>query len=165
MKKILNDLFFATKYEIVRYFLAGCVTVAVNLGVYALLYHGLRWPLTISNVIAVALSILASFALNRFFVFRTQENKKTKTKREFISFIIVRLVSLAIEVYGVELLVGTLRWPSLLGKCAAAAVAIAFNFLMNIFVVFPDGCMWVKVLLAKIVHFKLREAENDDPDN
>ena len=78
MKKFLNDLFFARKYEIIRYSLAGCVTVAVNLGVYALLYHGLRWPLTISNVIAVALSILASFALNRFFVFRTQENKKTE---------------------------------------------------------------------------------------
>ena len=89
--------------EFLLYALFGIGTVAADIGLYTLFvdHVGILW----ANAIGWSGAVLFAFLTNKYFVFRTGGKGGVRFLREMIAFIVVRLVSLFIEVHGVNYLV------------------------------------------------------------
>lgn len=85
----------------IRYIFFGGCTTFVNLGSYALLRTVLGVDMTLANVLAIFLSILFAYAVNKQFVFESRTHGVRELAVEMGSFIGMRLSTMFIEVFGV----------------------------------------------------------------
>ena len=119
--------------EIVRYGISGVLISLVNLGVYTgLVCLGLRYE--ISNIIALVLSRVAGFALNKYFVFRS--TREGSFWREFWGFMAARGLSGLVDYFGVILLVDQLHVNEVLSKGFVMFFVIVLNYFLGKFLVF-----------------------------
>ena len=119
--------------EIIRYGISGVLISLVNLGVYTgLVYLGLRYE--ISNIIALVLSRVAGFALNKYFVFRS--TREGSFWREFWGFMAARGLSGLVDYFGVILLVDQLHVNEVLSKGFVMVFVIVLNYFLGKFLVF-----------------------------
>ena len=88
----------------IRYIFFGGCTTFVNLGSYALLRTVLGVDMTLANVLAIFLSILFAYAVNKQFVFESRTHGVRELAVEMGSFIGMRLSTMFIEVFGVVFL-------------------------------------------------------------
>ena len=121
--------------EIIRYGISGVLISLVNLGVYTgLVYLGLRYE--ISNIIALVLSRVAGFALNKYFVFRS--TREGSFWREFWGFMAARGLSGLVDYFGVILLVDQLHVNEVLSKGFVMVFVIVLNYFLGKFLVFQQ---------------------------
>ena len=119
--------------EIIRYGISGVLISLVNLGVYTgLVYLGLRYE--ISNIIALVLSRVAGFALNKYFVFRS--TREGRFWREFWGFMAARGLSGLVDYFGVILLVDQFHVNEVLSKGFVMVFVIVLNYFLGKFLVF-----------------------------
>ena len=119
--------------EIVRYGISGVLISLVNLGVYTgLVYLGLRYE--VANIIALVLSRVVGFALNKYFVF--QSTDKGHFWREFWGFMAARGLSGLVDYFGVILLVDQLHVNEVLSKGFVMVFVIVLNYFLGKFLVF-----------------------------
>ena len=119
--------------EIVRYGISGVVISLVNLGVYTgLVYLSMRYE--IANIIALVLSRVAGFALNKYFVFRS--TREGSFWREFWGFMAARGLSGLVDYFGVILLVDQLHVNEVLSKGFVMVFVIVLNYSLGKFLVF-----------------------------
>ncbi len=119
--------------EIIRYGISGVLISLVNLGVYTgLLILGLRFE--IANILALILSRVAGFALNKYFVFRSSQSGSFW--REFWGFMAARGLSGLVDYFGVILLVGQLHLDEVVSKGAVMVFVIVLNYFLGKFLVF-----------------------------
>lgn len=88
----------------IRYLFFGGCTTLVNLGLFAVLKGPLGIDYRISNFFSVAAAICFAFVVNKLFVFQSRTTSFTEGFREFIRFVLGRLVTMAVEVGGVPIL-------------------------------------------------------------
>ena len=123
----------ALSKEIIRYGISGILISLVNLGVYtALVYLSMRYE--IANIIALVLSRIVGFALNKYFVFRS--TSKGHFWREFWGFMVARGLSGLVDYFGVILLVDQLHVNEVLSKGFVMIFVIVLNYLLGKFLVF-----------------------------
>ena len=135
MKKILQK-----HRELLLYVAFGAGTVGVDMGIYTLLVGplGIRW----ANAWSWCGAVLFAFLTNKYFVFSTGGRGKGAFWREFAEFIGARLLSLLVEVQGVEYLVRRGLNQTILGITGGVAqvvitvVVIVMNYLLSKFLVF-----------------------------
>ena len=119
--------------EIIRYGISGVLISLVNLGVYTgLLFLGLRFE--IANILALILSRVVGFALNKYFVFHSARNGRFW--REFWGFMAARGLSGLVDYFGVILLVNQLQLNEVLSKGIVMAFVIVLNYFLGKFLVF-----------------------------
>lgn len=119
--------------EIVRYGISGVLISLVNLGVYTgLVCLGLRYE--IANIIALVLSRVAGFALNKYFVFRS--TREGSFWREFWGFMAARGLSGLVDYFGVILLVDQIHANEVLSKGFVMVFVIVLNYFLGKFLVF-----------------------------
>lgn len=132
---------FLEKYrELLLYGLFGGGTVAVDMGLYSLLVgpFGIAW----ANAWAWCGAVAFAFFTNKYFVFARSGQEKGRFWRELAEFIGARLLSLLVEVWGVEYLVERGLHQTILGITGGAAkgiitlVVILMNYLISKLLIF-----------------------------
>lgn len=119
----------------IRYIFFGGCTTLVNIGSYYLLRQISPWNILTVNVISIFLAILFAFFVNSKFVFCSQTKNFKGILAEFSKFFGARLLTMLIEIAGVELLV----WSGM--KDVAAKIVIQFivltlNYILGRFWIF-----------------------------
>lgn len=123
--------------QAVRYvFFGGCTTL-VNFVLYFIFTRFTSMNMTIANALAVFLSILFAYVVNKLFVFEHKAESFGALGREAASFIGMRLGTMAVDVAGVDLL-HFLGMNDLLAKFLIQFIILVLNYLISKFVVFKE---------------------------
>ena len=123
----------ALSNEIIRYIISGVLIALVNLGVYTgFLSLGMRYEF--ANIIAIVLSRIAGFGLNKYFVFRS--TIKSRFWREFWGFMVARGFSGLVDYLGLILLVEQFHIQKILSKAIIMILVIVLNYVLGKFLVF-----------------------------
>jgi putative flippase GtrA len=113
-------------HESWKYFLVSLVSLGLDLGVYWALINLLGVHYLAANVVSVSAGLVINYLLSVTLVFR--ERRLANRHAEFIGFVVIGLIGLAVNEVFVGLFVGGLHMTAVLGKCAAAGASFLFNF-------------------------------------
>ena len=127
---LINKYFTFIKYNIV-----GTICTILNISFYFIIYTLINHKLA-SNVIAYILTIIVSFILNKKYVFKNQENIKKIVMKQFITFVLLRLTSLAIDSLAFMLCIHTLHLSDLLSKIISNMCTTFNNYFFNKLIIF-----------------------------
>lgn len=122
----------------IRYLFFGGCTTLVNLGLFAVLKGPLGIDYRISNFFSVAAAICFAFVVNKLFVFQSRTSSFTEGFREFIRFVLGRLVTMAVEVGGVPFCVEILHQPEMIAKLETQVIVTVVNYFISKFLVFKS---------------------------
>ncbi|GFO86263.1 GtrA family protein [Anaerostipes butyraticus] len=122
----------------IRYLFFGGCTTLVNLGLFAVLKGPLGIDYRISNFFSVAAAICFAFVVNKLFVFQSKTSSFTEGFREFIRFVLGRLVTMAVEVGGVPFCVEILHQPEMIAKLETQVIVTVVNYFISKFLVFKS---------------------------
>ena len=122
----------------IRYLFFGGCTTLVNLGLFAVLKGPLGIDYRISNFFSVAAAICFAFVVNKLFVFQSRTSSFTEGFREFIRFVLGRLVTMAVEVGGVPFCVEILNQPEMIAKLETQVIVTVVNYFISKFLVFKS---------------------------
>ncbi len=123
--------------EIVRYLLFGGLTVLVNLACFYLFTEVFFWNLDISNIISVVIALLFAYVTNTRFVFRSKCNSKKERLSEFVRFIVARIFTMFLEIFGVHCMVAILSLHALVSKCIMQIIVITLNYVFSKRIIAP----------------------------
>jgi putative flippase GtrA len=133
MKK-LKQLF---QNQAIRYIFFGGCTTLVNLVSYYLLREVAGMTnITLANFIAISLSILFAYVVNKLFVFQHRTSSFAELVREAVSFIGMRVSTLVIEIAGVLVLANWCGLNDMLAKFLIQFVVLVLNYIFSKFVIF-----------------------------
>ena len=115
--------------QLARFIVSGAFVTALGVGVYALVALVLRWHPQLGNFLAYAVAMATGYLMHSRWSFRDHGGERTHATR--IRFVIVSLVSYALNSFWVWLLTAALRldpaWPIL----PMLFVTPAVTFLLN----------------------------------
>ena len=117
--------------EIVSYVFVGGMTTLVNYVVYFILLkiHS-HW--LIANSISWIFAVLFAYYTNKRYVFKSTNN----IKKEFISFILLRFMTLLIE--NICLLIDLLNLQPMISKVCVSFITILSNYILCKFKIFKE---------------------------
>lgn len=110
-------------------FFGGCTTL-VNIVSFMVLRH-FNVSLYISNMIAWIIAVVFAFITNKLYVFESKDKDLVKTLKEFFSFIVFRLLTLAIDMGIIYLMIDVLSLNELLSKIVSNIVVIVANYFFS----------------------------------
>lgn len=119
--------------EIVSYVFVGGMTTLVNYVVYFLLLkiHS-HW--LIANSISWIFAVLFAYYTNKRYVFKSTND----VKKEFISFILLRFMTLLIENICLYLLIDLLNLQPMISKVCVSFITILSNYILCKFKIFKE---------------------------
>ena len=119
--------------EIVSYVFVGGMTTLVNYVVYFILLkiHS-HW--LIANSISWIFAVLFAYYTNKRYVFKSTNN----IKKEFISFILLRFMTLLIENISLYLLIDLLNLQPMISKVCVSFITILSNYILCKFKIFKE---------------------------
>lgn len=124
-----NALYIKHK-EIILYLIFGVLTTLVDYVSYAvLLTIGIQY--IASNAIAISLSIIFAYVTNKLWVFDSQAKGIKENLIEFSKFIGTRLFSMAVNMFGLILLVEICYMGEYLAKALLALIVIVLNYVLS----------------------------------
>ena len=126
-----NVSWFNKYYEVLSYLFFGGCTTLINILAFWLLRE-VNLELFLSNGIAWVISVIFAFITNKLFVFRSNGN----VLKESISFFIVRIISLGIDMFSMYLLVNIINTNELLSKIITNIIVIVLNYIFSKLFVF-----------------------------
>ncbi|MBR0598458.1 GtrA family protein [Sinanaerobacter chloroacetimidivorans] len=132
LKKIIEN-------QLIRYIFFGVCTTAVNVVLFYLLREVLVLPLFLSNFISISIAILFAFVVNKVMVFESKSKSSKHISKEFFLFLSMRLISMAVEIFGVWFAVEVLLFSDIYGKLMMQVIVIVFNFIFSKYIVFKKG--------------------------
>ena len=137
MKKLIK-LFFGERDEAIRYILVGLVTSTVSLISFFTLTEYFEINYLISNLSAWGLTVLVSYFLDKFVVFKTPYTGLKALAKEFIRFIYSRLFSFTVDMLLMWVLVEFCGIYSGFVKLLNSAVVIVLNYVISKIMVFKS---------------------------
>lgn len=136
------------KKEIVRYIVAGACTTAVNLISFYLLRLFSDLSRSKASVIAISLSIVFAFFVNKFFVFVSEKKNIGIIIKEFCAFVGMRLFAMLVEVIGTNLLCDSFRYNEFISKILIQFVVVVINYVFGKCFVFKKNKRSIRKLLS-----------------
>ena len=128
---LYNNL--SDKYqELINYLIVGVLTTIVSIVSYYIFRLFIDNYL-ICTIISWIIAVLFAYITNRTFVFKSKDKNITK---EFISFIVSRLLSLGIEVISMMLLVDVISFDDRISKIIVQFIIIVLNYVFSKIFVF-----------------------------
>ncbi|GII52186.1 hypothetical protein Pth03_05750 [Planotetraspora thailandica] len=113
--------------QLIRYALVGGSGVALDLGVFLLLYNVLGWNEQLANAISTSLGITNNFILNALFTF----DKRDRLLIRFVRFYIVGLTGIALTYVLFRVFSDGLGADPNLVKAGSLPLVLAVQFLLN----------------------------------
>ena len=120
---------FLTK-EIILYALFGVFTSVVNVVVFYILYK-LNIDYKISNIIALVITKIIAYLCNKYFVFKSKCANFLELLKEFIGFMISRLLTLLLDYFGLILLVSVFHIEMLISKIIVTTIVVILNYIIG----------------------------------
>lgn len=146
----IKNLIFKYK-EIIMYLIMGVATTFVNWAVYAVaittIHTGVKintfdFDLLVSNVIAWIISVIFAYVTNKIFVFESHSWQISFVIREFILFVSARLLTGAIEIFGLPFLVGLgldgkiFGIEGMVSKILISIIVVILNYIFSKLIIF-----------------------------
>ena len=113
-------------HESWKYFLVSALALAVDLSLFWLLVEKAHIYYLAANAVSVSTGLIVNYLLSVAFVFK--QRRLASRRAEFVGFIAIGLMGLAVNEGCVAVLVGVAGLGPILGKLAAAGVSFVFNF-------------------------------------
>ena len=120
--------------ELVSYLIVGGITTFINVITFQLFCIFFNYE--ISNIFAWIISVIFAFITNKKIVFKTNKN----WKKELIFFCILRLFTLAIESFGLYLMISIFEIKPLISKIIINIIVIILNYILSKFFIFHKDC-------------------------
>ena len=112
----------------IRFGIVGCSGMIVDFGMTWLCKEKLRWNKYLSNSIGFVLAATNNYVWNRLWTF---ESESEAVVREYLSFVVIATIGLALNNLIVYLLHERLRLNFYLSKLIAVGCVTIWNFSMN----------------------------------
>ena len=122
--------------EIILYIVFGILTTLANLISFYILTHFFHVEENLSNVIAIILAVLFAYFTNRKIVFNSTAITFKENLKEFYKFILGRLFTMALEIFGFYLLFNIMHIHELISKLFITVIVIILNFFISKFFAF-----------------------------
>ena len=135
MTKIISFLK-SIRGESLRYIIIGGCTTLVNFAVFTLMLEVLNINFTVSNVTAIAISVLFAYVTNKLIVFRSRCETVYELLTEAAKFISSRLITMGLEILGGVLFVNVIGQSEYIGKLESQIIVIIGNYFISKFIVF-----------------------------
>ncbi len=124
--------------EVIRYLIIGVLTMVITLGTYCLLTISILDPqnkleLQTANFISWFIAMLFSYIANRIYVFKSQSSNFIK---EFLNFMVSRILTLFVDMFGMFLFVSVLFVNDRFSKCFVQVLVVILNYIISKFIVF-----------------------------
>lgn len=129
------DLFKKYKEQIAYVFWGG-VTTLVNIATFYIVAHILHIGTMISTTIAWILAILVAYITNKLYVFNSKSFNANIVIREFISYVICRLLTLGIDLAIMYIFIDKLKFNDMIIKTLSNVVVIIINYILSKLVIF-----------------------------
>ena len=121
-------------HESWKYFLVSAVSLALDLALFWFLVEKAHVYYLIANIVSVSAGLVVNYVLSVAFVFR--ERRLKSRWAEFVGFVVIGVMGLAVNEAGVAVLVGVVGLAPVVGKIGAAGVSFVFNFVVRRVVLF-----------------------------
>ncbi len=133
----------AAKYAVfIKYTMVGSLATGVDVGCLYLFVEVLRLPVLIATAGSFFCALFVSFTLNKYWTF---QNKSGNIRKQFIKFLIVSGIGLALTELSMAVLVFGLRIWYVASKLLTSCIVLTWNFLANRFWTFRDRIYFVPV--------------------
>ncbi len=119
--------------EVIMYLIFGVLTTLVNIVSFFLLSDILKINWMPSNVASWIISVLFAYFTNKKYVF---DSKNKKIIKEFISFVLFRVLSLAIDMATMYLLIDILTVDTMISKIISNVIVVISNYIFSKFIIF-----------------------------
>ena len=114
--------------QLVRFLISGALVTLLGVAVYAIVALGLRWHPQLGNLLAYLVAMGTGYVMHSRWSFR---DHGTRTRSTAVRFVIVSLISLALNSLWVALITGPLglgpAWPILPMLFVTPAVTFTLN--------------------------------------
>jgi GtrA-like protein. len=124
--------------ETVSYTVWGILTSVLNIGLFELLLLA-GTDYRVSNLVALLVTKLAAYVVNKLFVFRTKSENFAALSSEFFRFVVTRGGTMLVDWFGLILLVSVFGVPESAGKLVTTVVVVVLNYIFGKLCVFRPG--------------------------
>lgn len=124
------------KGPVLLYLLFGGITTVINVVTYGVLASIFHVNYLVSNVIAWILAVLVAYITNKLYVFDSKNKSKKENSKEFITFLIVRILSLGIDMVVMFVGITLFAFNDILVKILSNVIVIIANYFMSKYIVF-----------------------------
>jgi len=115
--------------QLIRFVISGATVTALGVGVYAIVALLLRWHPQIGNILAYLVAMGSGYVMHSQWSFRGHGSKRTHTTK--VRFVIVSLISYALNSFWVWLLYTYLAWGRAAPIVPMLFVTPAVTFTLN----------------------------------
>ena len=91
-----------------------------------------------ATVIAWVIAVIFAFVTNKIWVFKSKSKNTQETTKEAVTFMIVRLVTLGVEVFLMWLMVDNFKQDKLIWKLLCSVVTTVLNYIFSKLIVFKE---------------------------
>ena len=121
--------------EIISYTIWGAITTVINIGTFQLLFFlGVNYR--ISNQIALILTIIVAYIVNKIFVFKSRCSNSKALLGEIIRFTVTRGFTMLIDYFGLIILSNVVLLDPQVGKFITTFIVVFINYLLGKFHVY-----------------------------
>ena len=115
--------------QLLRFVVSGATVTALGVAVYALVALVLRWHPQLGNVLAYLVAMATGYVMHSRWSFRDHGGERTHATR--VRFVVVSLISYALNSFWVWLLFSHLQWGRAAPIVPMLFVTPAVTFLLN----------------------------------
>lgn len=125
-------------YETITYVICGVLTTVVNYVVYFLMprFGTNGFDIILAEIVSWIAAVLFAFVTNKIFVFDSPDWHAKVFFREFIPFIVARLLSLAFDTAFVYVTVAVFHWNEPLCKLLSNVFVLIMNYIASKLIIF-----------------------------
>ena len=124
----MNSTWMTIFIRFIRFGIVGCSGMIVDFGMTCLCKEKLRWNKYLSNSLGFVLAATNNYIWNRLWTF---ESESEAVVREYLSFVVIATIGLALNNLIVYLLHERLHLHFYLSKLIAVGCVTLWNFSMN----------------------------------
>lgn len=117
--------------EIIKYVIAGILTTIISIVSYNL-FRNININYKICTILSWILSVIFAYFVNKIYVF----NKRENSLKEFINFVLARLLSLGIEFIFMIFMVDLIKVNDRIAKIFVQFIVLVLNYIFSKFLVF-----------------------------
>ncbi|WP_423190547.1 GtrA family protein [Alkalibacterium sp. f15] len=124
--------------EFIDYFLFGLVTSSISILSFYVLNEIVGWHYLVANIVAVILSILFSYTVNKRYVFKTHTKTRKAFVKEFVFFVLFRSTGAAADMLGLFVMVSFFSFDPTLSKIGVGTVIASSNYFVSRILIFKN---------------------------
>lgn len=123
-------------WDVLSYLFFGGLTTVVNYLVYLPCYDLLRWPATVSNMVAWVFAVAFAFLTNKPFVFKSHDWSMKTVLPELSKFLSCRVGSGVLETLFLLVTVDLIGWDGAWMKLITSVLVVILNYFGSKLLVF-----------------------------